>query len=46
MKGSVKRKFVDDEGRRLVELFVYAENQDGDVHTQANVLVKLISKAD
>ena len=46
VKGSVKRKFVDDEGRRLVELFVFAENQDGDVHTQANVLVKLVSRAD
>ena len=46
VKGRVNRKFVDDEGRRLVELFVYAENQDGDVHTQATVLVKLVSKAD
>ena len=46
MKGRVERKFIDDSGRRLVELFVYAQNQDGDIHTQATVLVKLVSRAD
>jgi hypothetical protein len=45
VKGHVGRKFVDESGQRLVELEVRAENQDGDVHTQAKVTVKLVSRA-
>jgi N-terminal half of MaoC dehydratase len=46
VKGRVERKFVDDKGQRLVELFVWAENQDGDIHTNSTVLVKLPSRED
>ncbi|ODT83717.1 MAG: hypothetical protein ABS76_02040 [Pelagibacterium sp. SCN 64-44] len=46
VKGQVERKFIDDQGRHLVELDVWAENQDGDTHTRATVLVKLVSRAD
>jgi hypothetical protein len=42
----VERKYIDDEGRRLVDLAVRAENQDGDTHTQATVTVKLVTRAD
>jgi acyl dehydratase len=45
VKGRVARKFIED-GERLVELDVRAENQDGQVHTQAKVVVKLVAKAD
>lgn len=44
VKGRVQRKFVDDTGRHLVELFVWAENQDGDIHTNSTVQVKLPSR--
>ncbi|HEX3962961.1 MAG TPA: MaoC family dehydratase N-terminal domain-containing protein [Trebonia sp.] len=45
VKGRVARKFVA-EGEHLVELQVWGENQDGVVHTKADVLVKLVSKAE
>lgn len=45
VKGNVARKFVDDQGDRLVELQVWGENQDGVVHTKASVLVRLVAKA-
>jgi hypothetical protein len=45
VKGRVARKFIED-GERLVELDVRAENQDGQVHTQAKVVVKLVAKGD
>jgi acyl dehydratase len=45
VKGHVSRKFIED-GERLVELDVRAENQDGVAHTTTKAIVKLISKAD
>jgi len=45
VKGKVARKFVED-GEHLVGLDVWAENQDGVVHTKAHVVVKLVSKAE
>jgi len=45
VKGRVARKFVEN-GERLVELDVWAENQDGQKHTTAKVGVRLISRAD
>lgn len=44
VKGHVARKFIDDQGQRLVELDMRAENQDGDVHTRSTFLVKLLSR--
>jgi hypothetical protein len=41
----VSRKFVED-GEHLVELSVWGENQDAVVHTKADVVVKLVSKAE
>jgi hypothetical protein len=45
VKGRVKRKFVED-GQHLVELDVWGETQDGEVHTKSAYIVKLISKAE
>jgi acyl dehydratase len=45
VKGEVTRKFRGDDGGGLVELDIRAENQDGDIHTQAKVIVQLVSKA-
>jgi uncharacterized protein Usg len=44
VKGRVARKFIED-GERLVELEVWGENQDGVIHTESKVVVKLISTA-
>jgi hypothetical protein len=45
VKGRVGRKFEQD-GERLVDVDVWGENQDGEVHTTSRFTVKLISKAD
>ena len=46
VKGRVKRKFTDDKGERLVELDVWGEDQDGQIHTKSAYVVKLVSKQD
>ncbi|HOR00723.1 MAG TPA: MaoC family dehydratase N-terminal domain-containing protein [Anaerolineae bacterium] len=45
VKGKVARKFVEN-GEHLVELEVWGENQDGVVHTKANFIVRLVSRAE
>ncbi|BBB01357.1 hypothetical protein RVR_8728 [Actinacidiphila reveromycinica] len=45
VKGRVGRKYVQD-GLHLVDLNVWAENQDGVLHTKSTVTVQLVSKAE
>jgi acyl dehydratase len=45
VKGKVARKFVEND-EHLVDVEVWGENQDGVVHTKANFIVKLVSKAE
>lgn len=45
VKGTVKRKFVDERGRHLAELVVWGENQDGVVHTRSTVQVRLVARS-
>ena len=46
VKGKVGRKFIDEKGEHLVELNVWGENQDHVVHTKADVVIKLASRAE
>ncbi|GAA5003831.1 FAS1-like dehydratase domain-containing protein [Streptomyces hyderabadensis] len=45
VKGRVTRKYVED-GDHLVDVHVWGENQDGVVHTKADVVVKLVCRAE
>ena len=45
VKGQVSRKFIEN-GEHLVELKVWGENQDGQVHTKSTAVVKLPAKAE
>jgi acyl dehydratase len=44
IKGKVTRKYIEND-EHLVEVGVWGENQDGVVHTKADFIVKLVSKA-
>jgi acyl dehydratase len=45
VKGQVERKYVED-GEHLIDVAVWAENQDGITHTKATIVVKLVAKAE
>ncbi len=45
VKGKVVRKFVEHD-EHLVDVEVWGENQDGVVHTRANFIVRLVSRAE
>ena len=45
VKGKIARKLVEN-GEHLVDLEVWGENQDGVIHTKANFIVNLVSKAE
>jgi acyl dehydratase len=44
IKGKVERKYINDEGEHLVDLKVWAENQDHIVHMPGDATVRLLSR--
>ncbi len=45
IKGTVEKKYIDDAGEHLVDLKVWAENQDGIVHMPGKATVRLVSRS-
>lgn len=45
IKGKIVEKYIEND-EHLIKLNVWGENQDGEIHTKADYIVKLVSKAE